>query len=116
MQLARNIGILALVALAVTVLPGGNTATSTVLGALTMAFLASLAWFVWVSHRENQMTIDALTDGWRALLYGAIGLLVFLVAGADEMFATGAGTLAWIGLFGLSIFALLRVFQESRAY
>ena len=116
MQLARNIGILALIALAVTVLPGGDTATSTVLGALTMAFLAALAWFVWVAHRENQMTIDALTESWRALLYGALGLLVFLVAGADEMFATGAGTLGWIALFGLSIFALLRVFQESRTY
>lgn len=116
MPLARNVGIMALIALGLTVLPGGGVATSTVLGALTMAFLASLAWFVWVAHKENLLTLDALSEGWRALHFAAIGMLVFLVAGADEMFATGVGTLAWIGLFGLSLFALFRVLQESRAY
>lgn len=116
MPLARNFAILALIALALTVLPGGGEVTTTVLTALTMAFLASLAWFVWQSLRENQFTVNALTEGWRALLFAAIGVLAFLVAGADEMFSSGAGTLGWVGLFVLSIFALVRVFQESRSY
>ncbi len=116
MLFARNLGILALIALVLTVVPGGAEATDTVLTALSMVFLASLAYFIWRAHKENAMTLDSLTESWRAVHWGALGMLAFLVAGSDEMFGTGAATLAWIGLFVLSIFALVRVFQESRTY
>jgi hypothetical protein len=116
MPLARNLGILALIALAITVLPGGDEATDTVLLALQMLFLASLAYFVWRSHKENPFFDSSLSEQWRAVHWGAIGMLAFLVAGADEMFGTGAGTLLWLGLLIGSVFALVRVFQESRAY
>jgi hypothetical protein len=116
MRLARNFAVIAAIALLLTVLPGGGKVTSTILTALTLAFLGSLAWFVYRAHLDNALTLDSLSEGWRALHFAAIGLLVFLVAGADEMLASGAGTLAWIALLALSVFALVRVFQESRAY
>lgn len=116
MLLARNFAIIALIALLLTVLPGGGDATNTVLLALSMCFLASLAYFVWRAHKENPMMIDSLSEGWRAMHWAAIGTLAFLVAGIDEMFDSGAGTLLWIALFAGSIFALVRVFQEARSY
>ena len=116
MQFARNIAILAAIALAVTVLPGGDDAANTVVTALQMLFLASLAWFVWMSHKQNPLMVASLSEGWRAVHWGAIGVLAFLVAGTDEMFNTGAGTLLWLALLIGSVFALVRVFQEAQSY
>jgi hypothetical protein len=81
-----------------------------------MAFLAAIAWAVFVFSRENQLTLATLSDGWRAVLYGALGLIALLVAGTDEMFASGLGTLGWIVLFGAAIAAIWRVWLEARTY
>ena len=116
MRMARNLGILAVIALAITVLPGGDNATSTALTALTMAFLASFAYAIWRGHKENPMMFAALSEGWRAVHWGALGVLAFVVAGTDEMFATGAGTLLWLALLIGSVLALLRVYQEAVSY
>ena len=116
MQMARNLAILAVIALAITVLPGGDDATDTVLTAIQMLFLASLAYFVWRAYKENPMLIDSLSERWRAVAWGAIGILAFLVAGTDEMFNSGAGTLLWLALLIGSVFALVRVVQEARSY
>ena len=116
MQLARNLGILALIALALTVIPGGDNATSTVLAALSMAFLATIAWFAYRLHRENGLAIMTLSDGWRAILYGSLGVMALLVAGADEMFSSGGGTLAWIGLMVLAVLGLVNVVREMTGF
>ena len=66
------------------------------LTAITMAFLAAIAWTVYVLSRQNQLTLATLSDGRRAILYGALGLIALLIAGSDELFSSGGGTLAWI--------------------
>jgi membrane protease YdiL (CAAX protease family) len=116
MLIVRNLAILAVIALAVTVLPGGKDATDTVLTAIQMLFLASLAYFAWYAHKENPMAVASLSERWRAVHWGALGVLAFLVAGSDEMFNTGAGTLLWLALLVGSILALLRGFQEANSY
>lgn len=115
-QIARNVAIVAAIALAVTLIPGGDNATDTVFTVLSMAFLATIGWFVYRLHRENQFTIDALSDRWRAVLYGALGMIALMIAGADELWDTGGGTLAWIALMALSVFGLVRVYQETTSY
>jgi hypothetical protein len=112
-QAARNVLIIALIALAVTVLPGGGSATRAVLTAITMAFLAAIGFTAYRIHRENQFAIANLSDGWRAILYGALGLIALLIAGFDELFSTGAGTLAWVALFVLAVMALIQVIREA---
>ena len=44
--------------------------------------------------RQNQLTLATLSDGRRAILYGALGMIALLIAGSDELFSTGGGTLA----------------------
>jgi len=107
--------IVALVALALTVLPGGGTVTDTVLTALSMGFLATLGWFAYRTHRDNGLAIMSLTDGWRAVLYGSLGLVALLIAGADEMFDSGGGTLLWIAGIALAVFGLVSVVREARS-
>jgi len=94
---------------------GGNIAEA-LLTALTMALLAGLAWMVYTYSRENQLTLATLTDARRALLYGAIGVILLLIAGTDKLFASGGGTLLWILLFAAAIAAIWRVWMDANTY
>jgi len=112
----RNAAIVMLLALAVAFVPGGGNVAEAVLTAITMGFLAAIAWTIFVLSRQNQLTLATLSDGRRAILYGALGLIALLIAGSDEMFSSGVGTLAWILLLGASIAAIWRVWIETRTY
>jgi hypothetical protein len=105
-----------LLALGVAFLPGGGNLAEAVITALTMALLGGIAWMLYIFSRENQLTLSTLTDGRRAVLYGAIGLLALLIAGSDKMFATGGGTLLWIILLAASIAAIWKVWMEANTY
>lgn len=105
-----------LLALGIAFLPGGGNVAAAVLTALIMALLAGIAWMVYTLSRENQLTLATLSDGRRAILYGAIGMLALLVAGSDKLFATGGGTLLWILLLAASIAAIWKVWMEASTY
>lgn len=116
MRTLRNAAIVMLLALAVAFVPGGGNVADAVLTAITMGFLAAITWTIFVLSRQNQLTLATLSDGRRAILYGALGLIVLLIAGSDEMFSSGAGTLAWLLLLGASIAAIWRIWIETRTY
>ena len=116
MQILRNVAIVMLLAAVVAFAPHGGNAADAVLTAITMGFLAGIAWTLFVLSRQHQLTLASLTDGRRAVLYGALGLIALLVAGSDEMFASGGGTLAWILLLGASVGAIWKVWAEANTY
>ncbi len=116
MRTARNVAIVMLLALVVAFAPNGGNAAEALLTAITMAFLAGLAWMLFVLSRQNQLTLATLTDGRRALFYGAFGMIALLIAGNDEMFATGGGTLLWLLLLGASIAAIWRIWVDANTY
>jgi hypothetical protein len=113
---ARNVTIVMLLALGVAYLPAGGNLATAVITALTMALLAGIAWMLYVLSRENQLTLSTLTEGRRAILYGAFGMLALLVAGSHKMFATGGGTLLWLVLMGIAVAAIWRVWMEANSY
>ena len=90
----RNAAIVLLLAAVVAFAPAGSNAADVILTLISMAFLTAIAWTVYVLSRENQLTLATLSDGRRAILYGALGLIVLLVAGTDELFSSGGGTVA----------------------
>jgi hypothetical protein len=112
----RNAAIVMLLALVVAFAPAGGNVADAILAAITMGFLAAIAWMVFTLSRQNQLTLAALSDGRRAILYAAIGLIALLIAGSDELFASGGGTLAWILLLGASIAAIWRIWIEANTY
>jgi hypothetical protein len=116
MRTARDIAIIMLLALVVAFAPNGGNAAEALLTAITMAFLAGLAWMLFVLSRQNQLTLATLADGRRAIFYGAFGMIALLIAGNDEMFATGGGTLLWILLLGASIAAIWRIWVDANTY
>ncbi len=112
----RNIAIIALLALLVAFAPHGGNVAEAVLTAITMGFLAAISWTLYIFERQNQLTLATLSDGRRAILYGAFGMLALLVAGADKMFGSGGGTVLWILLLAASVFAIVRIWVEATTY
>lgn len=116
MRTLRNVAIVLLLALVVAFAPSGGNVAEAILTAITMGFLAGIAWAVFVLSRQNQLTLATLSDSRRALLYGALGMIALLIAGTDKLFATGGGTLLWILLLGASIAAIWRVWIDANSY
>ncbi len=116
MKLARNIAIVALLALAVAVVPGGDNAAEAVIAVISLIFFALIGLAGRELYRQNRMSYDGLDERWRLILVGALGGLVLMVAGADELTRSGPGTVVWLLAIGASIFAIVRVVGESRAY
>jgi hypothetical protein len=112
---ARNVAIIMLLALIVAFLPGGGNLADALLTALTMGLLAGIAWVVYTFSRERQLTLATLSDGRRAVLYGAVGLIALLIAGNEKMFDTGGGTLLWILLLAIAVAAIWRVWMEANS-
>jgi hypothetical protein len=105
-----------LLALGVAFLPGGGNVAAALLAALTMALLAGISWMVYTLSRENQLTLATLSDGRRAILYGAVGMILLLIAGSDRLFSSGGGTLLWILLLAASVAAIWKVWMEANTY
>jgi hypothetical protein len=112
----RNVAIVLLLALVVAFVPAGGNVAEAILTAIAMGFLAGIAWMVFVLSRQNQLTLATLSDGRRGLLYGALGMIALLIAGSDELFSSGGGTLLWIGLLGASVAAIWRVWIDASTY
>jgi Sec-independent protein secretion pathway component TatC len=113
---ARNIAIIMVLALGVAFLPGGGNFVDTVFTALTMGFLAGIAWMLYTLSRQNQLTLATLNDRRRAIFYAAFGMIALLIAGTDKLFSSGGGTLLWILLLGASIAAIWRIWIEANTY
>lgn len=116
MRTARNVAIIMVLAALVAFAPNGGNFADAVFTALTMAFLAAISWMLYTLSRQNELSLSALSDGRRAILYGAFGMIALLIAGTDKMFDSGGGTLLWIVLLGISVAAIWRVWMEANTY
>jgi hypothetical protein len=113
---ARNIAIIVVLAVPVAFVPGGGQVARGILVALMLAFLATLGLAARQVYRENRLTIDTLPDVHRAELLVACGVLVLMIAGADELLDSGLGTVLWIALVAISALTLARVWHDAHAY
>ena len=116
MRTARNIAIIAVLAVPIAFVPGGGDAAEGILTALVLAFLATIGFAGFQLYRREQLTLLGLDDRRRAILYGAVGLIVLMIAGADELLDTGLGTLAWIAAIAAASFAIFRIWTEAHSY
>ena len=112
----RNIAIVALIAAAVFLLPGGGQAANTFESVLIVGFAAGFGYLGLRLYREHRYSLDSLGDHHRALLYGGIALAVFVVAARRRLWETGSGELLWFVLVACAVYALLEVFRHSRSY
>jgi hypothetical protein len=114
---ARNLAIIALVALAVVALPGGGAVKDVVLTLISIAFFAAIAVFGYRMYRQHHFTLDALAPRERLVLYASVGLAFLTFAGTRRLFdAGGPGAIGWIALLGLSSYGVFWVYMQSRRY
>jgi hypothetical protein len=115
-RIARNVLIIALVALAIVALPGGRGGANLIVAVISLGFLAAIAWLGRRLYLENSLTLASLTTRQRALLYGAIAVAFMTLVATPRLWDTGLGVLAWFALLGGAVFALSYVWSESRRY
>lgn len=114
MRALRNAAIIALLALVVAAVPGGGNLADGIIAVLMVAFLAVIGAAGFLLYRQNRLAYLTLDERRRGMLLAAIGAIVLMIAGADELLDSGAGTLVWIGVLGLAIFAIVSVVQSAR--
>ncbi|HEX5821423.1 MAG TPA: hypothetical protein VFY30_06630 [Solirubrobacterales bacterium] len=115
-QTIRNIAIILALAAAVDFLPGGGNAAAAVLTALSMIFLAAIAWLLYRVYNEQQLTLAGLSDGRKAGLFGAIGGIALLVVAYDDFSSWAGGVLLWVGLMAACIGAIFLIWRSTTTY
>jgi hypothetical protein len=113
---ARNIGIIAAVALAVAVLPGGGDTARLVLGALSLCFLAAFGFLGYRLYMENRFTLWSMSTRHRALLYGGVAVAGATLIATSRLWESGFGTMIWFVLLGGSGLSMYHAWVESRRY
>ena len=117
MNTAAKFGIIALLALGLTVLPGGGSALDVVLTLLTIAFFVAIAWFGYMLFRRNRMEIETLDSRLRLVLYSSVGLAFLTFTATNQLFDEGGvGVLAWLALLGICSYGVFWVWTQYREY
>ena len=115
MKLALKFGLVALIALVLTVAPGGGPTLNVFLTLLTIAFFVAIGLFGVRLYREHRLTLDALTDLQRLVLYGSIGLALLTFTATQVLFSRGmAGLVVWLALLVLCSYGGYWVLVRSR--
>jgi hypothetical protein len=115
MRTARNVAIIAVLALIVAVAPGGGNAADGILALISLSFFALIGFGGYQLYRQYRLTYLGLTDGQRAMVVGSLGAIVLMIAGAGELTETGAGLLVWLAVIAVSVITLIKVWGDARA-
>ncbi len=89
-QNVRNVVIVLAIAAVVAFVPGAANGTGILIQAISMAFLAALAWVGAVLYRQNRTTLYSLGDGRRAALYAALAVLAVTLTATPRLWHTAA--------------------------
>lgn len=117
MKRAGQIAIVLVIALALTVLPGGGGALNVTLTLISLAFFTAIAFLGYRLYNQFRFELETLGDRPRGVLYGAIGLAFLTFCATSRMFETGGfGALAWIALLGICGYGLYWVWTQYRSY
>jgi O-antigen/teichoic acid export membrane protein len=112
----RNIAIIVALAAAVAFIPGGGDAAALIAALFSTAILAAFVMLAVRFYREHRMDILGLPDRWRAIFYGALGVIVLAMAARPRLIETGGGLLVWLAAVAGSAYALYRVWRQYREY
>jgi hypothetical protein len=113
----RNIAIVIGIALAVWLVPGGDTASVTISNLLTIIFVGGLLFFGYKMYMEHRESIFGLEERNRGILYAAIALGgITLVATRRLWDEGGLGAMIWLAFMALAIWGLVSVWRAYREY
>jgi uncharacterized protein involved in cysteine biosynthesis len=112
-----QIAVILLLALALTVLPGGGGALSVTLTLISLAFFVAIAFLGYRLYNQFRFELESLEERQRGVLYGSVGLAFLTFCATNRMFDTGGfGALAWIALLGICSYGLYWVWTQYRSF
>ena len=112
----RNVAIIALVALAIAVIPGGSATAELLLAILALGFLTAIAFLGYRLYMEHRFTLWSMSDRHRAMLYGGLAAAMATLIATPRLWESGLGTILWFALLGGSLFSIYHAWVESRRY
>jgi hypothetical protein len=112
----RNVGIVLALAALVVLLPGGGTGAQVAIQTVSLAFLASIAWFASLMYRQHRMTLYSLGDRRRAILYVAVGVATLTITATSRLWRSGGGIIVWFVLVGGAAYAAFTIIWSARQY
>jgi hypothetical protein len=114
---ARAFAIVALIALALAVAPGGGAALNVIGALLGIAFFASIAFLGYRLYRDRRFTLETLPELDRVVLYGSIaaGFLAWVALPRFRDLGIG-GWLAFIAILAAASGGVFWVFTRARRY
>jgi hypothetical protein len=116
MKVTRNIVIVLALAAVVVYAPGGGTASSVVIQAVSIAFLVAIAWFASIMYRQHRVALYSLGDGRRAGLYAAVAIAVVTLTATSRLWnAGGGGVLVWLVLVGGAAYTVIAILWAARS-
>ena len=116
-QTAGKFAIVALIALALTAIPGGSGMVNVLRQLLAIVFFASIALIGYRLYRQHRFELDSLSERQRLVLYSSVGLTFLTFCATNRMFGVGpAGALAWLALLGICAYGLYWVWTQYRSY
>lgn len=115
-EVARNVGIIVLIALVVWLAPGGGEGAAFIQQLLNALFIVAMALIAGILYRQYRGEIFSLGDQWRLALYAAVGVAIVTIAASRRLFDSGPGTLMWFVLVGGASYTLYLVWQRYRSY
>ena len=115
MKTLRNVAIIVLLALALTIMPAGGNIVEGILVFLGLVFGAAIAALLIRFWNDTSMQRDTMTDRQRWLIYGSLGAIALMIVGTDELLSSGAGTVAWVAILGLSAWLIFNTWREAQS-
>jgi hypothetical protein len=112
----RNVAIIVLIAALVAGVSGGTTSSKVAISAVALLFVGSWIFVAARMYREHRAAIYSLGDSRRAIVYVAAGVAVVVLSATHRLFASGAGTIAWVVLLGACAYAAFAVVWAHRQY
>lgn len=112
----RNILIIVGLAVAVWLVPGGDTGSAAIRNVLSVLLLGGLSFFAYRMYMERRITLLDLEDRTRAVLYGCFALIVFAIVATGRLWSNGIGALIWLALIGLAVYGIYSVYRAAREY
>jgi hypothetical protein len=115
MRTVRNVAIIALLALALTVLPAGGNVAEAVLSLLSLLFAVAIGAMLIRFWKDTSLQRDLFTDRQRWLVYGGAGAIALMIVGTDELFASGLGVVVWVAVMAGSGWLIFNTWRESQS-
>jgi hypothetical protein len=113
---ARNIAIILAVAAVIVLVPGGGRGATIAYQVIYLAFLSTLFWFAAIMYRQHRVSLYSLGDRRRSILYAALAVATLTLTATSRLWHTGAGSVAWLVLLAVAIYAVITIAWSARRY